>query len=138
MTNVTIKIEQIVHAKLEKVWEFWTSPEHIVKWNAASDDWHTVKASNDLRIGGKLQARMEAKDGSMGFDFVGIYKDITTLKKLVFTLDDGRIVTVLFEDGKEGVKITEEFEAENDNSMEMQRQGWQAILDNFKKYVENS
>jgi uncharacterized protein YndB with AHSA1/START domain len=133
-----ITIEALVNAPIEKIWEFWTKPEHITKWNNASDDWHTTRAENDLRIGGKFLSRMEAKDGSFGFDFEGIYDDVTTNQKISYTLLDDRKVDITFLQTENGVKITETFEAENENSLELQKQGWQAILNNFKYYVENN
>ncbi|MBA3648305.1 MAG: SRPBCC domain-containing protein [Chitinophagales bacterium] len=136
--TATITVETIVKAPIEKVWKFWTTPEHITKWNSASDDWHTPKAENDLRQGGKFVARMEAKDGSFGFDFGGIYDEIITNHLITFALDDGRKVQINFINNGTGTKVTETFEAENENSIEMQRNGWQAILDNFKKYAETN
>lgn len=136
MKAATITIRQIVSAPVEKVWDFWTNPDHITKWNAASEDWHTTKASNDLQIGGRFLARMEAKDGSMGFDFSGKYTEVIPFKRIEYKMDDKRKVNVTFEKAEDGVYIIEEFEAETDNSIEQQRQGWQAILDNFKKYSE--
>lgn len=137
-TKEAITVEILVKAPIEKVWRFWTSPEHITKWNTASEDWHTPRAENDLRIGGKFLSRMEAKDGSFGFDFEGIYDAIITNEKMSYTLLDDRKVTVLFTQIENGVKITEIFEAEEQNTPELQKQGWQAILNNFKAYVEKS
>lgn len=131
-----ITIETIVIAPIEKVWAFWTKPEHITQWNNASDDWHTTRAENDLRIGGKFLSRMEAKDGSFGFDFEGIYTEVITNKKISYTILDDRKVTITFLQTENGLQITESFEAENENSLELQKLGWQAILNNFKKYVE--
>ncbi|SHG88699.1 Uncharacterized conserved protein YndB, AHSA1/START domain [Flavobacterium fluvii] len=136
-TKETITIATVVKAPIEKVWQFWTKPEHITKWNTASEDWHTTKADNDLKIGGKFLSRMEAKDGSFGFDFEGIYTNVITNEKISYTLLDDRKVTVTFSTTENGVQITETFEAENQNSLELQHQGWQAILNNFKTYVEN-
>ena len=135
-TKKDITVEILVNAPIEKVWQFWTNPEHITKWNHASEDWHTLRAENDLRMGGKFLSRMEAKDGSFGFDLVGFYDNILTHEKISYTLLDDRTVTILFlpEDGD--VKIIETFEAENENSKELQKFGWQAILNNFKNYVE--
>ena len=131
-----ITIETNVNAPLAKVWDYWTTPDHITKWNSAADDWHTPWAKNDLEIGGKLEARMEAKDGSMGFEFWGTYVDIIPESYLSIVLGDGRIWKVFFQE-KDGVtNVTESFEAEDENTAEMQKQGWQAILDNFKKYTE--
>ena len=135
-TKETITVETLVNASIEKVWTFWTKPEHITKWNAASDDWHTTRAENDLRIGGKFLSRMEAKDGSFGFDFEGIYDAIIINKKISYTLLDDRKVTITFSPTENGVQVTETFEAETENTLELQKFGWQAILTNFKNYVE--
>jgi uncharacterized protein YndB with AHSA1/START domain len=132
----TITIYILVNSSIERVWEFWTKPEHITKWNYASEDWHTPRAENDLRIGGKFLFRMEAKDGSFGFDLEGIYEDIITNEKIDYSLLDNRKVSISFLQNENGVKITETFEAENENSLELQKLGWQAILNNFKTYVE--
>jgi len=131
-----ITVETTVKAPVEKVWKIWTLPEHITKWNAASDDWHTPSAENDLRVGGQFKARMEAKDGSFGFDFGGTYDDVKTNELIEYTLGDGRKVIVHFTANGNETKITETFDAENTHSIEMQQGGWQAILDNFKKYAE--
>lgn len=131
---VTVRTRII--APLHIVWGYWTNPEHIVNWNAASDDWHTVRAANDLKNGGWFSARMEAKDRSVGFDFEGRYDEVILNEKIVYTLADGRRVEVLFENTDNGTKVTEIFQPENKNSVEMQRNGWQAILDRFKYYVE--
>ena len=135
-TNTTITVETVVHASLEKVWKYWSAPEHITKWGAASDDWHTTRAENDLRTGGKFFSRMEAKDGSFGFDFAGIYDKVTPNEHIAYTIGDGRKVAIDFTKQGNDVKIVESFEAEGTNPVEMQRGGWQAILDNFKKYTE--
>jgi uncharacterized protein YndB with AHSA1/START domain len=135
-TQKNITVETLINAPIEKVWTFWTVPEHITKWNHASEDWHTTRAENDLKIGGKFLFRMEAKDGSFGFDLKGIYDNIITHKEISYTLLDDRIVTILFSQTENGVKIMETFDAENENSLELQKFGWQAILNNFKNYVE--
>lgn len=135
MTQITV--ETSVHAPIEKVWECWTAPEHITKWNAASDDWHTPKAENDLREGGKFVSRMEAKDGSVGFDFGGTYTTVVEHKQIDYTMDDGRTVSVLFDGHGDHTHVTEVFDPELENAPDMQRQGWQSIMDNFKKYVES-
>jgi len=134
----TITIESTIKAPVEKVWKFWSLPEHIIKWNNASDDWHTPRAENDLRKGGKFLSRMEAKDGSFGFDFGGVYDDVITNKLIAYTIGDGRKVRVDFASLGNETKIVTNFEAETVNSIELQRGGWQAILDNFKKYVESN
>ena len=131
-----ITVETLVNAPIEKVWEFWTKPEHITHWNNASEDWHTTRAENDLRIGGKFLSRMEAKDGSFGFDFEGIYDEVLTNEKISYTLLDDRKVTITFSPTENGVQVTETFEAETENKLELQKFGWQAILTNFKNYVE--
>lgn len=133
-----ITVQTIIDAPIEMVWKNWTSPAAIIKWNTASDDWHTTKAENDLRIGGKFLSRMEAKDGTEGFDFVGVYDNVKTNELIEYTLEDDRKVKITFtpENGK--TKVIETFEAESENSLELQFGGWQAILDNFKKYTEAS
>ncbi|MDB5230490.1 MAG: polyketide cyclase [Chitinophagaceae bacterium] len=136
--KTVITIESLVKAPVEKVWKIWSTPEHITKWNNASPDWHTPRAENDLRVGGKFSARMEAKDGSMGFDFAGVYDEVKTNELIGYTIGDGRKVIVNFTSNGNETKVVESFEAENTNSLEMQRGGWQAILDNFKNYVENN
>lgn len=136
MNYTKIAIDTLVSADVNKVWNCYNSPEHITKWNFASDDWYCPKAENNLREGGRLKSRMEAKDGSFGFDFEAIYDKVIEHKKIAYSLTDGRKVETLFEifDGK--TKITTAFDAETENSVELQRTGWQAILDNFRKYVE--
>jgi uncharacterized protein YndB with AHSA1/START domain len=136
-TNTTqITVENTVNAPVEKVWKLYTGPEHITKWNSASDDWHTTSAQNDLRSGGKFSSRMEAKDGSMGFDFAGVYDDVKTNELIAYTMGDGRKAKVVFAGQGNTTKLTVTFDAETQNSVELQKGGWQAILDNFKKYTE--
>lgn len=132
----TITVEATVNAPVEKVWELWTKPEHITKWNNASEDWHTPHAENDLRVGGRFSSRMEAKDGSFAFDFGGVYDEVKINEYIAYTLDDGRKVKISFLANDRATKVTESFEAEDTNPIEMQQEGWQAILDNFKKYTE--
>lgn len=134
----SITIETTIKAPVEKVWKFWSEPEHIKQWSFASDDWHTPYAENDLKAGGKFSSRMEAKDGSFGFDFGGIYDVVTPNEYIAYTLGDDRKVNVVFTEEDGETKVVETFEAESQNPVEMQRGGWQAILDNFKKYVENN
>ena len=134
--KTTITVENTVRAPLEKVWKFWTEPEHIKNWNNASEDWHTPYAENDLQVGGKFISRMEAKDGSFGFDFGGVYDDVRVNEYIEYTLGDGRKVKISFSGQENETKVVETFEPESTNSLEMQRGGWQAILDNFKKYTE--
>jgi uncharacterized protein YndB with AHSA1/START domain len=133
-TQITIKTT--VHATPEKVWEYWNKPEHITKWCNASPDWHTPGAENDLKAGGKFSTRMEAKDGSMGFDFGGVYDDVKTNEFIAYTMGDGRKASIIFTTDGSSTTITETFEAEDQNPAEMQKAGWQSILDNFKSYVE--
>jgi len=136
MNTVKISVQANITADTKKVWEYYTNPEHITKWNFASDDWQCPKAANDLRVGGKYSARMEAKDGSWGFDFEAIYNEVTPQKTFTYTMPDSRKATADFEVVGNQTKLTVTFDAENENSEEMQRGGWQAILNNFKKYAE--
>jgi uncharacterized protein YndB with AHSA1/START domain len=133
-SNITV--EALINAPLETVWQCWTQPKHIVNWNNASDDWHTTEATNDLKIGGKFSSIMAAKDGSFSFDFWGIYDAVEIHKLLAYTLGDGRDVTISFSQNGNQTVLTEVFEPEDENTIELQKGGWQAILDNFKKYVE--
>lgn len=138
MSQSKIKIEAMVSAPIQTVWSYWTKPEHIVNWNFASDDWQCPHATNDLKAGGKYSARMEAKDGSFGFDFIAIYDEVVECKKMTYTMEDGRKVTTEFQAMDEKTKLTTVFDAEKENSEEMQKSGWQAILNNFKKYAEKN
>jgi uncharacterized protein YndB with AHSA1/START domain len=133
-----ITIERTINAPLATVWRAWITPEDIVQWNAASDDWHTTHATVDLRTGGVFSSRMEAKDGSMGFDFTGTYTDVVEQALLEYTLGDDRVVRVEFAEGEDGVTVRETFDAESTHTAEQQREGWQAILDNFARYVETA
>lgn len=133
-TNITIEVT--VNASVEKAWEVFTTPEHIIKWNNASPDWHCPTAVNNLHTGGNFVYRMEAKNSSFGFDFSGVYDDVKTNELITYTLGDGRKATITFIPNGNKTKVTETFEAENVNPVEMQRGGWQAILDNFKKHAE--
>lgn len=137
-SKTVIAIVSSINAPVEKVWKYWTSAEHIMQWNNASDDWHTTRAENDLRVGGKFMSRMEAKDGSMGFDFGGIYDVVCENKYMEYTMDDGRKVKISFISKDGCTEIEESFEAESTNPVEMQRTGWQNILDNFKHYIETN
>lgn len=132
----SIQIQVLVDTSIAKAWEAWTSPDHIVHWNFASEDWHCPSASVDLRVGGKHGARMEAKDGSMGFDFIATFTEVEPLKKLVSRLDDNRLVSVEFKKEGNKTRVIEQFEIEDQNSEEMQRQGWQSILNNYRDYTE--
>jgi len=131
-----IRIETVVHSNIDTVWSAWNSPDDIKQWNAASEDWHTTESSVDLREGGKFTSRMEAKDGSLGFDFSGAFTKVIDQQLIEYLIDDGRSVVVRFSSLEKGVRIEEIFEAETENDVEHQRQGWQSILDNFAKYVE--
>jgi uncharacterized protein YndB with AHSA1/START domain len=133
---VKITVETAVKAPIEKVWESWNNPADIKQWNSAQDDWHTTQSEVDLREGGKFSARMEAKDGSSGFDFEGTYTRIVPRKAIAFEMSDGREVEVEFLERPGEVLVKETFEAETENPAEMQREGWQAILDNFGRHVE--
>lgn len=136
--KATITVEATVHAPVDKVWEYWTEPQHITKWCNASDDWHAPNAENDLRPGGKFLTRMEAKDGSFGFDFGGVYDEVRLNELISYTMGDGRKVTINFISQDHDTKVIETFDAETTHSIEMQEAGWQAILDNFKKYSETA
>ena len=131
-----ITVETIVAAPVDKVWQYFTLPEHIIHWNNASADWHTPRAENDLRVGGKFISRMEAKNGSFGFDYSGVYDVVEAHKAIDYTLGDDRKVKIQFVEEGGNTKVTEQFEAEITNPVEMQQTGWQAILNNFKTYVE--
>jgi uncharacterized protein YndB with AHSA1/START domain len=136
--NKSITVSTVVNAPISKVWEYYTKPEHIVKWNNASVDWHTPKAENDLRVDGRFLNRMEAKDGSAGFDFGGIYTSVIEHNLIKYKMDDNREVEVNFIEQGESTKVGVTFDLETFNSEELQRGGWQAILNNFKLYTENS
>jgi uncharacterized protein YndB with AHSA1/START domain len=131
-----ITVETLVKAGLDAVWAAWNNPEDIKQWNAASDDWHTTQSTVDLREGGKFSARMEARDGSFGFDFEGTYTRVVPRKLIEYRMDDERTCKVDFVEEAGGVLVRETFDAETENAPEMQRQGWQAILDNFARHVE--
>jgi len=136
--TTSITVEVTVNAHVAKVWNLWTEPKHIIHWNNASDDWHSPYAENDLREEGRFNYRMEARDGSMGFDFTGQYNRVDLNKRIDYTLDDGREVHILFIPDGNMTVVKETFEAEQINSYDLQRTGWQAILDNFKNYVESA
>lgn len=134
--KTSITVRATVNAPVEKVWNSWIKPEHITQWNNASDDWHTPKASTDFRVGGKFSATMAAKDGSASFDFEGEYVTIKPNQLIEYKIADGRAVKIAFEAAGNKTHVTETFDAETENPIEMQRGGWQAILENFKKYTE--
>lgn len=133
-----LKISATVNANLEKVWNYYNNSNHIVNWNFANNDWHCPFANNDLKVNGKLLTRMEAKDKSFGFDFEATYNEIITHNKIVYTMPDNRVVVILFSKNNHATNITIEFDAEAINALELQKNGWQAILNNFKAYVENN
>lgn len=135
-TRTAITVSTTVKAPAAKVWQYWTEPNHIINWNAASPDWHAPRAENNLVPGGQFSCRMEAKDGSMGFDFAGVYDEVEQHSKIAYSLGDGRKVSIGFQENGQETEVTETFEAEDQNSLELQKNGWQAILDNFKRYVE--
>jgi uncharacterized protein YndB with AHSA1/START domain len=136
-TEKMITVSATVKLPVEKVWELWTMPQHIMHWNNASEDWHTTFAENDLKAGGKFLFRMEARDGSFGFDFNGVYNSVLKNKFIAYNIEGGRNVSIIFASEGNGTKITESFEPEETNPPEMQRTGWQSILNNFKKYAES-
>lgn len=136
--KTTITVRADINAPVEKVWNFWTDPKHIRQWAHASDDWFVPRAENDLRVGGKFLTRMEARDGSDGFDFEGEYDSVVLLKQIKYTMSDGRNVRVTFDSEGENTLVTEVVETEQHNPVDIQQRGWQAILDNFKKYTERS
>ena len=133
-----ITVETVVKANIYTVWSAWNNPEDIKQWNAASDDWHTTASRVELREGGSFSSRMEAKDGSMGFDFSGTYTKIIENELIEFEMEDKRTVSIQFIPVSDGIKIEETFDAETQNDPEMQRQGWQSILNNFTKHVESN
>ena len=137
-TKKAITVETTVNAAVEKVWKYWTEPQHIRQWNAASPDWHCPKSENDVRPGGKFSSTMAAKDGSFSFDFEGIHDQVEEHKLIASTMGDGRTMQVRFIPEGNATKVIETFEMESQNSEELQRGGWQAILDNFKKYTEGA
>lgn len=134
--NPSIKVETLIYASIEKVWDYWTNPAHIVNWNFASPDWHCPKAENDLRAGGEFSFTMASKDGTMSFDFGGVYNEVLENERIVYHLEDGRKVEIYFTNVEDKVKVVEIFETENMNALELQEMGWQAILNNFAQYVQ--
>lgn len=135
-TAPRITVSTQVNKPVADVWNIWTDPTHITQWNAASDDWHCPKASNDLRVGGKFSATMAARDGSFSFDFEGVYDDVQLTKRIAYTMADGRTCEILFSSENGATRVVESFDAETQNSVEMQKGGWQAILDRFKVHAE--
>ncbi len=144
MTNTTeaenniITVQTLVDARIEKVWDYFTMPAHITRWNNASDDWHTPQAASDLKEGGKFTYRMEAKDGSFGFDFEGVFDRITPNEYIEYTIADGRKVSIKFAPDGNKTSVVEQFEPEHVNALDIQKTGWQNILDSFKNYTETN
>ena len=138
MTKKAITIQATINAPVEKVWEYWNEPNHITQWAFASPDWHAPKADNDLRVDGTFSTTMAAKDGSFSFEFGGVYTKVENHKAIEYTLGDGRKVKVAFSTEGNQTKVVETFDPEDQNPEEMQRGGWQAILDNFKSYTEKN
>lgn len=133
-----IIVQTKIQAPIAIIWDLWTKPEHIIQWNAASEDWHTPYAENDLKVGGKFKSTMASKDGTMSFDFVGTYDVILDKKLIAYTIEDGRSVMIVFDELEDGFEVREYFEPESVHSEELQYQGWLSILENFKRYVENN
>jgi uncharacterized protein YndB with AHSA1/START domain len=138
MDTTKITIQAVVAADRQKVWNCYTQPEHITKWNFATDTWHCPAASNDMRVGGKYLARMEAKDGSFAFDFEAVYNEIVDGEKFTYTMPDNREIQVSFEQTDDKTRVTVTFDPENVNPVDLQRDGWQSILDNFRRYAEEN
>jgi uncharacterized protein YndB with AHSA1/START domain len=138
MEKIPITVETTINAPIAKVWEYWNEPDYITHWAFASDDWEAPSAENDLRVGGKFTTTMAAKDKSESFDFSGTYTDVKEHELIEYDMDDGRHVKIEFSEVPEGVRVTETFDPENENTEELQRSGWQAILENFRKYVESN
>jgi uncharacterized protein YndB with AHSA1/START domain len=136
MNTTKINVNATINAPVEKVWESYTNPKHIINWNFADPSWDCPSAENDMRIGGIYKARMEAKDGSFGFDFEAIYDVVIAQKELAYTMGDGRKATTIFESNDNSTHVVTIFDAEKENPVEMQQQGWQMILNNFKNYTE--
>lgn len=136
MSANKITVQATVAVPAARAWLYFTQPQHVIHWNFASPDWHCPKAENDLQAGGKFSYHMAAKDGSFGFDFEGTYDEVIPEKKIVYTMSDGRQTMVTFETFGNQTTVTETFDAETENSLELQQNGWQAILNNFKSYTE--
>lgn len=137
-TATTITVQAQVNAPVNKVWQYWNEPQHITKWCQASDDWHAPNAENDLSVGGSFKTTMAAKDGSFSFDFGGTYDAVEQNKLIEYTMGDGRKVLIIFSEEGDSTNVVETFDPEQTHSLEMQQQGWQAILNSFKNYVENN
>lgn len=138
METTKVTIQAVIQAPVDKVWRFYNEPEHMTKWSFASEDWHAPRAQNDLRVGGKFVTRMEAKDGSMGFDFGGTYDIVEQHKAISYMMEDGRRVDTTFADHGDTTEVVSVFDAESTHPVELQQAGWQAILNNFKSYTEQN
>ena len=136
VSKTTITVKTVVDAPIEKIWEIWTTPQHITQWNNASPDWHCPKAENNLTVGNKFVYTMASKDGAMSFDFSGIYSEIIPLSKIAYAMEDGRKVIITFEQSGEKIIVTESFDPETIHPHDVQQKGWQSILNNFKAYLE--
>ena len=136
MQHEKITVTALINAPVSKIWKTWTTPSDIMVWCAADPGWHVPSSENDLKVGGKFKTRMEAKDGSFGFDFEGVYDTVTLYKEITYTMGDGRVATTIFNEENNATTVTTTFDAENMNPIDMQKAGWQAILDNFAAYVE--
>ncbi|MFN0216751.1 MAG: SRPBCC family protein [Saprospiraceae bacterium] len=134
--KTVLTVTATINVPIEIVWTLWNTPEHIMQWNNASEDWHTTAATNDLKVGGKFNYTMAARDGSVAFDFWGVYDEVITNQKIAYTMGDGRKAEVHFSSHGDETKVLTSFEAETENSIELQQGGWQAILNNFKSYAE--
>jgi uncharacterized protein YndB with AHSA1/START domain len=133
-----ISVNVTVNQPIDKVWEAWTNTKDIMEWNFASNDWYCPAATNDLKVGGRFSSIMAAKDGSFSFDFNGVYSEVVHLEKITYNIEDGRLVKIVFEADNDITTVTEMFEPETENTLELQQNGWQTILNNFKNYVEKS
>lgn len=136
MSFTKIKVQASIRKPVERVWRYYTQPEHVMQWNHASEDWHCPQAQNDLKVGGKFCYTMASKDGKAQFDFEGIYSKVEPMSCIAYAMEDGRAVTVEFKQLGDMTEVIVDFDAEGENTLELQRQGWQAILDNFAKHVE--
>lgn len=136
--KIKLTVSATIKAPISLVWKKWTCPEDIVNWNSASDYWHTPMAENDLRVGGSFRSRLEARDGSMGFDFEGTYEKVESHELIEYEIADGRKVSIVFKNHGIETEVVETFEAEGVDSVELQQAGWQLIMDNFKKYAEQN
>ncbi|HEX8269612.1 MAG TPA: SRPBCC family protein [Flavobacterium sp.] len=138
MSQSKITVQATIDAPVATVWKVWNTPDDIIKWNTADPGWHTPASKNDLRVGGRFRHRMEAKDGSFGFDFEGVYDTVDLYQEISYTMDDGRRATTIFTEEGNRTHVATTFDAETQNDVEMQKQGWQAIVNNFAKFTESN